>query len=593
MDKKVYEYITKQSWEKIMQWKKCSCWEEFPITDKDIAFYEKISPTFPSPDSAESGLTRYLIPTPNLCPDCRQQRRLSFRNERKLYKRKCDLSGKDIISLYSPDKTYKVYEQSEWWSDKWDPLKYWKDFDFSRSFFEQFDELMQVVPRIALNAWNDNENCDYNNYISGSKNCYLNFWISNSENTLYSMQSSSITDSLEVYNSSNVRNSWYVEYSSTITNSLFVWNSNNIVESLFIKWCENVTNWMFCANISNQKYVFKNKEISKDEFEKKLEEVKKVLKLKNWLDILTREFEQFLKDNFPVKNLNNSNVENSFWNNLSGVKDCKFCFSTDNSSSSNYIADVFWINDCWDCNLIWNWASNLFDVINVFWSSNVYFSESVFEGSNNIFYSQNCTNWSSDLFWCIWLKSKKYCILNKQYTKEEYETLVPKIIEHMKIKNEWWEFFPSSTSPFWYNETLADEYYPATIKTGLNSSRPVFKISTYENPKPEVSKIIPASKLPDDIFSIPDDILNWAIECETSNKLFRITKIELAFYRKHGLPIPKKHPDIRHLDRMNNRAKRELFIRNCDKCWVEMVSVYNKDSNLNVFCEACYNEEIY
>jgi hypothetical protein len=28
--------------------------------------------------------------------------------------------------------------------------------------------------------------------------------------------------------------------------------------------------------------------------------------------------------------------------------------------------------------------------------------------------------------------TKEYCILNKQYTKEEYEILVPKIIEHMK-----------------------------------------------------------------------------------------------------------------------------------------------------------------
>jgi hypothetical protein len=29
------------------------------------------------------------------------------------------------------------------------------------------------------------------------------------------------------------------------------------------------------------------------------------------------------------------------------------------------------------------------------------------------------------------LKNKSYCILNKQYTKEEYEKLVSKIIEKM------------------------------------------------------------------------------------------------------------------------------------------------------------------
>jgi Zn ribbon nucleic-acid-binding protein len=59
-----------------------------------------------------------------LCPECRQQRRLSFRNERNLYKRDCDATGKSIISIYSPDKPYKVYNQDFWWSDNWDAMDY-------------------------------------------------------------------------------------------------------------------------------------------------------------------------------------------------------------------------------------------------------------------------------------------------------------------------------------------------------------------------------------------------------------------------------------------------------------------------------------
>jgi hypothetical protein len=78
---------------KVVEIKVCEkCNSKFEITDKDLEFYDKISPVFSSPDSTESGLKKFQIPTPNFCPDCRQQRRLSFRNERKLYKRKCDLS---------------------------------------------------------------------------------------------------------------------------------------------------------------------------------------------------------------------------------------------------------------------------------------------------------------------------------------------------------------------------------------------------------------------------------------------------------------------------------------------------------------------
>jgi len=123
------------------QTKSClHCQVLFDITQADLDFYNKISPTFAG--------EKFPIPTPTLCPDCRQRRRLSFRNERRLYKRKCDASGKDIISIYRPDSDYVVYDQKIWWSDDRDPMKYGRDFDFTKSFTEQFGELMRVVPRM-------------------------------------------------------------------------------------------------------------------------------------------------------------------------------------------------------------------------------------------------------------------------------------------------------------------------------------------------------------------------------------------------------------------------------------------------------------
>jgi len=65
--------------------------------------------------------------------------------------------------------------------------------------------------------------------------------------------------------------------------------------------------------------------------------------------------------------------------------------------------------------------------------------------------------------------------------------------------------------------------------------------------------------LPENIADIPDDILNRAIECEITKKPFRIIKEELVFYRKHNLPIPRRHPDQRHLDRKKIRQTKEIF----------------------------------
>ena len=112
------------------------------MTDKDVEFYEKISPTFAG--------QKYLIPSPTLCPDERMRRRLSWRNERKLYHGKCAKTGNQIISTYSHDKDYTVYDPKVWNSDDWSPFEFCADFDFSRPFFPQFDALMKRTPKPAL-----------------------------------------------------------------------------------------------------------------------------------------------------------------------------------------------------------------------------------------------------------------------------------------------------------------------------------------------------------------------------------------------------------------------------------------------------------
>ncbi len=159
---------------KIVEIKICKqCNIEFKITNKDLEFYKKISPKF--------GWKVFEIPTPSLCQNCRQQLRLSFRNERNLYKRKCDATWEEIISIYSPDKPYNVYKQDYWWSDKWDGLDYWRGYDFEKWFFQQFQELMLDVPKISLN-WFWNENCDYTNFLWNSKSCYFTIaWVENQD----------------------------------------------------------------------------------------------------------------------------------------------------------------------------------------------------------------------------------------------------------------------------------------------------------------------------------------------------------------------------------------------------------------------------
>lgn len=152
--------------EKLVESRVCKqCGADFPITDKDLEFYDKVSPVF--------GGVKYGIPAPTLCPDCRQRRRLSFRNERKLYKRKCDITGKEIVSIYSPDKSFTVYHQDYWWGDGWDAFSYGREFDFNRPFFEQFGELAKRVPKPAIYTDRTMEKSSYCNYGMDCEGCYI------------------------------------------------------------------------------------------------------------------------------------------------------------------------------------------------------------------------------------------------------------------------------------------------------------------------------------------------------------------------------------------------------------------------------------
>ena len=99
-----------------------------------------------------------------MCPEERLRRRLQWNKILTLHKRTSDLSGESIISMHPLDSPLVVYSQKEWWSDEWNPLDYGRDFDFSRPFFEQFAELMRIVPHMSLeNQYDALENSDYVN----------------------------------------------------------------------------------------------------------------------------------------------------------------------------------------------------------------------------------------------------------------------------------------------------------------------------------------------------------------------------------------------------------------------------------------------
>ncbi len=569
-------------WEITVETKVCKhCNSSFEITDKDLEFYNKVSPVF--------NKIKYQIPTPTLCPDCRRQRRLSWRNESKLYKNIDSITKKELVSIYSPDKKFIIYDQDYWWSDKWNPLDYWRDFDFWKSFFEQFRELQKIVPRIALINWFQ-ENSDYWNHSYHNKNSYLVHSCGYVEDSYYCINTTFSANCMDCYNAEYCNQSYELTDCKNCNSSNFLLYSSECFKCLYCDDCIDCKYCIWCKWLNHKEYHIFNKKVSKDEYEKTYfdffnTEEKRLEIIKNYYEF---------RKNIPSKWETNINYKDLYaCDSCSNCENIKYSFECNDSQNIAYSFWMWWwwAKDCYDFDIWWENSSLVYDThCGWWWISNVLFCNIVWWWHHNI-YCDLFLSTSSNCFWCIWLhNNEQYCILNKKYSKDEYEKLVPKIIEHMQKTWEWWEFFPSSLSPFWYNETISNEWFPLNKEDAINLG---FKWSDYENTFPKVDKIIPANKLPDNIALIPDDILNRAIECEVTKKPFKIITQELEFYKKHNLPIPKRHPDQRHLDRMTLRNPRKLFDRKCDKCGIDIKTTYNSLRPEIVYCEECYNKTMY
>lgn len=505
--------MTKQdTW--VIQTKICtSSSKEFTIIQWDLDFYNKLSPTFAG--------QKLSLPIPALCPEERQRRRLAFRNERNLYRRTCDASGKQIISMYRPDSWYKVYDQKIWWSDSRNPMDYWFEFDFSKSFTENFRKLSIDTPKISLINTNS-ENCEYCNPGFNNKNCYLIYSITNSEDSMYWRRIDYCKNS---FDNLSLKHSEICYYCISCINCF----------SCF--WCNNLKDCSYCINcydLSGAQYHINNKKHTKEEYEKHIKE--------NGIRI---DLEYISQHDTTLDNFNNTNCT---WKYIINSKDCLSCYDATESENLRYCEFAKpWSKDSIDSSLILSSelvkeCMSAFNQYMCIWSISC-------RWSRDTHYSDACYD-SQNLFWCIWLRNKSYCIFNKQYTKEAYEQEVARIITHMQNAGERWEFFHPSLSPFGYNETIAQEYFPAQ-KGELEKFG--YKRSDYEAPKAVSDKITQWKDLPSTIQEVQDDILQYAIACEITGKLFRIQAQELAFYRKHNIPLPKRHPDQRHLERLQLR----------------------------------------
>ncbi len=583
-----------------------NCKKDFTVESDDFDFYKKMD-----------------VPAPTWCPECRLLRKVLWRSDIGFYRRQDSRTGKTIFSGFPETAPINVWDYDYWISDQWDALDYGKDYDWNKTFFEQFGDLIKNVPWPSLTVVNP-KNSPYSNNGTDVKDSYLVFGSTSAEDSYYSyglVRSKNVFDGSLVYDSE-------LSYEGVLNRKCYrAFYSNNCRESVdiyFCKDCVNVSNCFGCIGLRNKSYCVFNKQLSKDEYSAFLESANlgSYASAQEWLQKSLGHWMTFPRKFMSGANnssvtgecINNSkNVFNSY--NIENGENLKYCYLLQAGTSKDCY-DYFRFSN--NCELVYETAISGEGI------SNLKFCYDCYPSCSNLDYCMTCRS-SENSFGCFGLRKNKYCILNKQYTKEEYEALVPKIIDHMnkmpyvdkfgKIYK-YGEFFPPEFSPFAFNESIAPEFFPMSENEALSKGYRWADVAE-RGYKPTISP----GKLPDNIKDVQDSILKEVIECEHAGKclhpcamVFRIVPRELEFYRQFNIPLPRMCFPCRHYERLKLRNSFRLTKQKCqcagassengiyknetkhfhgvERCLNEFETSYAPDGKEIIYCESCYNSEV-
>ncbi len=425
-----------------------------------------------------------------------------------------------------------------------DMIKY--TVPYSGVLFSDIQKLLQKIPVAAVNHFGENENCDYSDVAYDAKNIYLSIVTTRGvENAAYAFNckdnsknifsSNNVLEASEnVYASNYVISSFNVFFSENIINSNNIWLSTDCIGCHECIECDGLENMSYC--IANEKY-------DKDQYFSR----KQVL-LQDKKNLYKR------VSKTPL-NMWCTNVK---WTNLYNCHDVENAYSCINVNDARNIAFISSNEENGDFYDVFmgGRSTNFYGVCDAGWFSDNCYCITQCATCASMYYSMFC-EWCSFCIGCIGLKNKQFCILNTQYTKEEWHQKANEIFDQMEKDWTLGEFFPANMNPFYFNDTAAYLIDPSfgkdevTLAWYLRRDEPI-RVDISNN-----AEVINASKLWQfESFDATgkrhiDSSILKKIVVDNMGNYYKIIPMEYDFLIKHGLPLPRKH----RLERMKENFK--------------------------------------
>ena len=159
------------------------------------------------------------------------------------------------------------------------------------------------------------------------------------------------------------------------------------------------------------------------------------------------------------------------------------------------------------------------------------------------------------------------------------------------------EFFPFDMSPNAYNESLANDFFPLTKEQALEKGY-LWRDTNLR----EYETTVKSADLPDSINDVTENITSEIIECADCKRAYRIIELELNYYKKMKIPLPRICHNCRFTERFKLVNPPELWPGRCmcsqenhghaGNCSNEFETSYAPDRPEIIYCESCYNKEV-
>lgn len=540
--------------------------EKFEISEQEIELRKKFG----------------VFDLPKVAPKYRFRHLGAFWPHFNIHKRNSDYSGKPIISVLGENCSYPVWHRDEWLQNANPPSA---DFNFNRGFFEQIWELARQCA-IPHNQGILNENCEYTDDWWRSKNCYLCHSGLSDEDLAYCFRLLSCKDC------QFCAFSFYLELCTDVIHSRncyavnYALNCRNCDNSAFLYDCRHCSDCLFCWNLRNKKYCIANKQLTREEYE--AEKAKFNLASRKNYEMAKERFHNLIMGKAWWRALQMDKCENSsgdFQENNKNAKNCYFA------------------SECEDCtnHVRTARAKDCLDTVNVAIESEMcHMSASVCDNVYHILYSHNIANSrfieysgflerSEHCFGCFGLVGKKYHILNKPYSKEEYEVLIEKIKEKMRLEGMYGEFFPGYFAACPYEESYSGFYWPLSREEQISL---LFNANNNPQRKKEAN-FLAFSEVPDDALKATKEVCENVFWDEEAGRPFQIREVDLRFCQKNKVPLMNSF----YIKRLKENFRwlffsGELHYIKCGKCGVDTETGLPAVLNGRILCEQCYLQEV-